>query len=142
MDKQRAEHEKELERRRKLAESCKPNKVRTYACNEFGYRTIQYYSYHYDFDEDTCVQKIKKVEQKCETIHENDYESDDDERDHKRSRKVNRRKSKSPPKGGKPTKADDFHQKKSKKMLTQKDLDKAAETDDIEDLQHKSNNMK
>lgn len=27
-------------------------------------------------------------------------------------------------------------------MLTQKDLEKAAETDDIEDLQHKSNNMK
>jgi hypothetical protein len=40
MDKQKAVHERELERRRKLSESCKPNKVRTYACNEYGYRTI------------------------------------------------------------------------------------------------------
>ena len=34
MDKQKNAHSRELERRRKLEESCKPSKVRTYACNE------------------------------------------------------------------------------------------------------------
>ena len=77
MDRQKESHYRELERRRKLQESCKPSKVRTYACNESGNRTIKYFSYHYDFEEDKCVEKVKKVVNRCEAIREeNDNNSD------------------------------------------------------------------
>ena len=142
MENQKAAHERELDRRRKLSESCKPSKVRTYACNEHGYRTIQYYSYHYDFEEDTCVQKIKKVVDRCETIEEDANESDDDsERELRKSKK---RRSPSPKKSKKKgVHADDFtdkrlgvHQKKAKKTD-----DKEIENEDVEEIQHKESNV-
>lgn len=77
MDRQKEAHHRELERRRKLQESCKPSKVRTYACNESGSRTIKYFSYHYDFEEDKCVEKVKKVVNRCESIREEKEENDD-----------------------------------------------------------------
>ena len=77
MDRQKEAHHRELERRRKLQESSKPSKVRTYACNESGSRTIKYFSYHYDFEEDKCVEKVKKVVNRCESIREEKEENDD-----------------------------------------------------------------
>lgn len=43
-------------RKLKLKDSCKPSKVRTYACDTDGMRVIKYFSYHYDFDQDQCVE--------------------------------------------------------------------------------------
>ena len=109
MDKQREAHYRELERRRHLEESCKPSKVRTYACNENGERTIKYFSYHYDFEEDKCVEKVKKVVSRCESIREENEGSDnnsEDNEDDREERFISRRS-----KHGKFTKADDFNDK-------------------------------
>lgn len=57
----------EEERHRKLQTSCKSNKVRTYACDEDGYRIVKYFSYKYDFKADQCVELVKKRTVKCES---------------------------------------------------------------------------
>lgn len=56
---------KEERRRHELKNSCKPSKVRTYACMEDGFRVIKYFDYKYDFDEDKCVEKVKRRTVKC-----------------------------------------------------------------------------
>lgn len=114
MNRQKAAHERELERRRHLENSCKPAKIRTYACNEEGNRTIKYFSYHYDFEEDKCVEKIKKVVQKCEAIREENDEhdhSDSDGRDLDEERSFTRRRVQPIKHHGKMTKADDYNDK-------------------------------
>ena len=59
-----------------MANSCKPSKVRTYACNNSGKRNIKYFNYKYDFDQDRCVEKVRRVTVKCkQNIHD---EPDDD----------------------------------------------------------------
>jgi hypothetical protein len=75
---ERIAFEKERERRIKLKNSCPANKVRTYACNEDGERIIKTFSYEYDFDEEKCVESVKKRAVKCSTRAKDD-ESDDDE---------------------------------------------------------------
>ena len=52
-------------RRQELMESCDPNKVRTYACEDDGTRMIKYFSYVYDFEEGKCMEKIKKKSVEC-----------------------------------------------------------------------------
>lgn len=58
-------------------DSCKPSKVRTYACNEDGYRIIKYFNYEYDFGVGECQEHTRKKEVKCTDRHVE--ESDDDE---------------------------------------------------------------
>ena len=71
--------EAEEHRRKQLANSCKPSKVRTYACNASGRRNIKYFNYKYDFDQDKCVEKVKKVTVKCkEQIREESDEEDEE----------------------------------------------------------------
>lgn len=48
-EKERLDSEKENERRSKLSDSCKPGKVRKYACNEDGTRLTKHFTYKYDF---------------------------------------------------------------------------------------------
>lgn len=57
--------EAEEKRRKKLENSCKPSKVRTYACNKSGHRDIKYFNYYYDFDKEKCLEKVKKVKVRC-----------------------------------------------------------------------------
>ena len=70
--------EREEQRRKKLANSCKPSKVRTYACNANGKRNIKYFNYKYDFDLEKCVEKVRRVTVKCkEHSHDDDDEIED-----------------------------------------------------------------
>jgi hypothetical protein len=48
-EEERHAYKKENERRSKLTDSCKPSKVRTYACNEDGFRLTKHFTYKYDF---------------------------------------------------------------------------------------------
>ena len=85
----RKAREEEESRRKHLANSCKPSKVRTYACNESGRRTIKYFNYKYDFDQDRCVEKVKKVAVKCKEVIDDDDEEELDVRPRKSSRRKN-----------------------------------------------------
>ena len=38
-----------LKKKRKLQDSCKRAKVRTYACESDGFRTVKYFNYEFDF---------------------------------------------------------------------------------------------
>jgi len=55
-----------LKTKRKLQASCKRSKVRTYACEEDGYRTVKYFNYEYNFDLGKCEEKILTKEMKCD----------------------------------------------------------------------------
>jgi len=48
-----------------MMDSCEPGRVRTYQCKEDGTRTIKYFKYVYDFDENKCVEKIHKKTEPC-----------------------------------------------------------------------------
>ena len=95
--------------------------MRTYACNESGSRTIKYFSYHYDFEEDKCVEKVKRVVNRCEAIREEnensdrneDRNSDDNEDDKERNEQkyISNRKTRSTKHHSKFTRADDFNDK-------------------------------
>lgn len=99
--------------------------MRTYACNESGSRTIKYFSYHYDFEEDKCVEKVKRVVNRCEAIREENENSDrnedrnedrnsddnEDDRDRNEQKHVSNRKTRSTKHHGKFTRADDFNDK-------------------------------
>lgn len=79
--------EAEEKRRKKLENSCKPSKVRTYACNKSGHRDIKYFNYYYDFDQEKCLEKVKKVRVKCkEEIEEQEDEEEPPRRKRVRSR--------------------------------------------------------
>ena len=84
---------KELRKKRDLQNSCQPSKVRTYACNEDGYRIIKYFDYKFDFDEDMCVEKVKKRTVKCTASESRDDWEDEkrDRRSHDRKRRHKRR---------------------------------------------------
>lgn len=69
----------EQERRHQLEQQCKPNRVRTYACDEDGFRVVKYYSYRYDFDQDQCVERVTRRSVRCERSHPRDAYVDDDE---------------------------------------------------------------
>jgi len=97
-----------MRRKRDLSNSCKPSKVRTYACNEDGYRDIKYFDYKFDFDEDMCVEKMKKRSVKCSASethddwdddshdsHDRDMDRDEDRDDRKSSRDHDKRRHKS-----------------------------------------------
>ena len=68
--KRKTENEHDLvEKKRKhdeLEESCKPAKVRTYACGEDNKRTVKYLNYEYDFEEGKCTEKVQTKKSKCE----------------------------------------------------------------------------
>ena len=81
---------KEERRRHELKNSCKPSKVRTYACGEDGFRVIKYFDYKYDFDEDKCVEKVKRRTVKC-----SHYEHDDAEVEKPKKKRKPRKSSKS-----------------------------------------------
>jgi hypothetical protein len=55
-----------LRSKRKLQASCKRSRVRTYACEEDGYRTVKYFNYEYNFDLAACEEKILTKEMKCD----------------------------------------------------------------------------
>lgn len=79
---------KEIKRKRDLKNSCQPSKVRTYACNDDGYRVIKYFDYVYDFEEDMCVEKVKKRTIKC-SAYDKEHEAEEEEgrhRSHSKSR--------------------------------------------------------
>ena len=79
---------KEERRRHELKNSCKPSKVRTYACGEDGFRVIKYFDYKYDFDEDKCLEKVKRRTVKCSHYEHEDAEVEKPKkRKHKRSSK-------------------------------------------------------
>ena len=69
----------EEKRRAKLENSCKPSKVRTYACNDSGKRNIKYFNYKYDFDQEKCVEKMRKVTVKCKEVIEDDDEEEEED---------------------------------------------------------------
>jgi len=73
-----------LKRKRDLKNSCKPSKVRTYACNDDGYRVIKYFDYIYDFDDDMCVEKVKKRTIKCSAYEKEQHDVEEDEGHRKR----------------------------------------------------------
>lgn len=81
---------KEERRRHDLKNSCKPSKVRTYACGEDGFRVIKYFDYKYDFDEDKCLEKVKRRTVKCSHYeqHEDAEVEKPKKRKHKRSEKA------------------------------------------------------
>jgi hypothetical protein len=56
-----------LKKKRKLQESCKRAKVRTYACEADGFRTVKYFNYEFDFDMGKCVEKVLTKEMPCDT---------------------------------------------------------------------------
>lgn len=56
-----------LKKKRKLQDSCKRAKVRTYACEADGFRTVKYFNYEFDFDGGKCVEKVLTKEVKCES---------------------------------------------------------------------------
>ena len=68
--KRKSEYEHDLSEKKKkhddLEESCKPAKVRTYACGDDQKRTVKYLNYEYDFDEGKCVEKVQTKKSKCE----------------------------------------------------------------------------
>jgi hypothetical protein len=73
-EERRRDDEEEMERkaaileqrhRRELMNSCPPSKVRTYACDSEGMRTIKYLSYEYDFDVKKCVEKERRKRTRC-----------------------------------------------------------------------------
>ena len=78
---------KEERRRHELKNSCKPSKVRTYACMEDGFRVIKYFDYKYDFDEDKCVEKVKRRTVKCSHQESEDAEVEKQEKPKKRKHK-------------------------------------------------------
>ena len=41
-------------------------KVRTYACEEDGFRTVKYFNYEFDFDMSKCVEKVLTKEMPCD----------------------------------------------------------------------------
>lgn len=51
---------RESEKRERLLNSCPPSKVRTYACNEDGFRVVKYFNYEYDFKQGQCVESVKE----------------------------------------------------------------------------------
>ena len=55
-----------LKKKRKLQDSCKRAKVRTYACEPDGFRTVKYFNYEFDFEAGQCVEKILTKEMKCD----------------------------------------------------------------------------
>jgi len=57
--------EAEKERKEKLKNSCPASKVRTYVCNDEGFRLIKYFDYQYDFDENQCAENVKSKNEKC-----------------------------------------------------------------------------
>jgi len=66
-------------------------------------RNIKYFNYKYDFDQDKCVEKVKKVTVRCkEAIHEDSDEDEIDEKPRKNHLKKNVRS------GKKGTHADDY----------------------------------
>ena len=75
---QRLSYEKEQARRNKLKDSCPANKVRTYACNEDGYRLVKQFTYQYDFEQEKCTEDVRKKEVDC-TAHQKSRESDDED---------------------------------------------------------------
>ena len=52
--------------------SCPPSKVRTYACDEDDKRVIKYFNYVYDFEEEKCVEEVRKKTVKCAQNYDND----------------------------------------------------------------------
>ena len=58
--------------------------MRTYACNDDGYRVIKYFDYIYDFDEDMCVEKVKKRTIKCST-YDKEHEAEEEDSHRRRS---------------------------------------------------------
>ena len=130
--------EAEEHRRKQLANSCKPSKVRTYACNESGTRNIKYFNYKYDFDQDKCVEKVKKVTVRCkEAIRE---EESDDEVEEKPKRRTHLKKNVRSNRKG--VHADDYAshtQKKAKDKVslahtdnTEEEADQTADTEPAE----------
>ena len=61
----RLKEEAEKERKEKLKNSCPASKVRTYVCNDEGFRLIKYFDYQYDFDENQCAENVKSKNEKC-----------------------------------------------------------------------------
>lgn len=82
-EQQRQEREeaerREEERRRSLESQCKPKRVRKYACDEDGLRMVKTYYYKYDFEQDQCVEKIKKRQLRCSS--NSSFRDDDDDED-------------------------------------------------------------
>ena len=70
-------------RLRTLQATCKPDKARTYDCDDDGYRVIKYITYKYDMDAGECIEKVKKVTRKCgyrsSMFVEQDHEMRDDD---------------------------------------------------------------
>jgi hypothetical protein len=61
----RLKEEAEKERKEKLKSSCPASKVRTYVCNDEGFRLIKYFDYQYDFEENQCAENVKSKNEKC-----------------------------------------------------------------------------
>lgn len=78
-EEERLSYENEKERRSKLQDSCKPGKVRTYACNEDGYRLTKHFTYKYDFESEQCVEKVQQKKDKCKNKVVEEVEDDEDE---------------------------------------------------------------
>jgi hypothetical protein len=57
---------RESEKRERLLNSCPPSKVRTYACNEDGFRVVKYFNYEYDFKQGQCVESVKEQRSRCD----------------------------------------------------------------------------
>jgi hypothetical protein len=73
-EERRKQEERDEEKRREMIEeqhkrdlmnSCPPDKVRTYACDSTGMRTIKYFSYQYDFNVKKCLEKERKKRVQC-----------------------------------------------------------------------------
>ena len=78
------EHERDERMRANLAKrhkqemmrSCPHGKVRSYACHD-GVRVLKQISYHYDFDEEKCVEKSKKKTISCYEEEERNYDNEE-----------------------------------------------------------------
>ena len=53
--------------------------MRTYACNEDGYRLVKQFTYQYDFEQEKCVEDVRKKEVDCTAHHRERHSDDDDE---------------------------------------------------------------
>ena len=54
-----------IQKRRQKEEQCQHSKVRTYACDDEGFRNVQYINFEYNFEQDKCVEHVQTKELQC-----------------------------------------------------------------------------
>lgn len=58
-----------------LQATCSEDKVRSYQCDDDGYKVVKYITYKYDLEAGQCIEKVKKVTKRCRSSR---YEDDDE----------------------------------------------------------------